>query len=172
MSSNNLKNRLLAAGVRVKLDDSEKSPGFKFAESEMRGIPLRIEIGPKDIENNQCVFVRRDTGEKTFVSLENVENDAKECLENIQTNMFETALAHRDAHTYVARNMEEFKDIADNKPGFIKAMWCGDRACEDKIKEEAGATSRCMPKEQEQLSDVCVCCGKKATKMVYWGKAY
>ena len=104
-AANNLENRLIAAGVRVKLDDSEKSPGFKFAESEMRGIPLRIEIGPKDIENNQCVFVRRDTGEKTFVSLENVENDAKECLENIQTNMFETALAHRDAHTYVERNM-------------------------------------------------------------------
>ena len=171
-AANALKDRLYAAGVRVKLDDSEKSPGFKFAESEMRGIPLRIEIGPKDIENNQCVFVRRDTGEKIFVSLENVESEAKECLEKIQTNMYETALAHREAHTYEARTMEEFKDIADNKPGFIKAMWCGDRACEDKIKEEAGATSRCMPEAQEQLSDVCVCCGKKATKMVYWGKAY
>ena len=171
-AANALKDRLYASGVRVKLDDSEKSPGFKFAESEMRGIPLRIEIGPKDIENNQCVFVRRDTGEKIFVSLENVESEAKECLEKIQTNMYETALAHREAHTYEARTMEEFKDIADNKPGFIKAMWCGDRACEDKIKEEAGATSRCMPEAQEQLSDVCVCCGKKATKMVYWGKAY
>jgi len=171
-AANALYDRLKVAGIRVKLDDSEKSPGFKFAESEMRGIPLRIEIGPKDIENNQCVFVRRDTGEKSFVSLDNVESDAKECLENIQTNMYETALAHRDAHTYEARTMEEFKDIADNKPGFIKAMWCGDRACEDKIKEVAGATSRCMPEAQEQISDVCVCCGKKAKKMVYWGKAY
>ena len=171
-AANTLYDRLKVAGLRVKLDNSEKSPGFKFAESEMRGIPLRIEIGPKDIENNQCVFVRRDTGEKSFVSLDNVEGDAKDCLENIQTNMYETALAHRDAHTYEARTMEELKDIADNKPGFIKAMWCGDRACEDKLKEFAGVTSRCMPDEQEQISDVCVCCGKKAKKMVYWGKAY
>lgn len=171
-AANTLYDRLKVAGLRVKLDNSEKSPGFKFAESEMRGIPLRIEIGPKDIENNQCVFVRRDTGEKSFVSLDNVEGDAKDCLENIQTNMYETALAHRDAHTYEARTMEELKDIADKKPGFIKAMWCGDRACEDKLKEFAGVTSRCMPDEQEQISDVCVCCGKKAKKMVYWGKAY
>lgn len=167
-----LRDRLKAADFRVTLDDSEKSPGFKFAESEMRGIPLRIEIGPKDIENAQCVFVRRDTGEKSFVALENVEVDASECLENIQTNMYKTALAYRDSHTYEAGNMDEFKDIIENKPGFIKAMWCGDRACEDKIKEETAATSRCMPQNQEQIGDVCVCCGKKAKKIVYWGKAY
>ena len=91
---------------------------------------------------------------------------------NMQKYMLERARKHRDAHTYVAHNMEELKDIADNKPGFIKAMWCGDQACEDKIKEETTATSRCMPFEQEHLSDVCVCCGRPAKKMVYWGKAY
>ena len=167
-----LKDRLKQAGVRVKLDDSEKSPGFKFAESEMRGIPLRIEIGPKDLENNQCVFVRRDTGEKMQVLLKDLEEEVLKYLDSIQHNMYETALAHRQSHTYTAVNMDEFKDLAQNKPGFIKAMWCGDRACEDRIKEETSATSRCIPEVQENISDVCVCCGKKATKMVYWGKAY
>ena len=163
---------LKAAGVRVKVDDTDKSPGFKFAEQEMRGIPIRIECGPKDIENGQAVICRRDTREKYTVTFEELVEKVQEILETIQKDMLERARAHRDAHTYVATNYEEFKDTIVNKPGFVKAMWCGDRACEDKIKEDVQATSRCMPFEQEHLSDVCVCCGKPAKKMVYWGRAY
>ena len=165
-----LKNRL--SGFRVKLDATDNKPGWKFAEAEMRGIPVRVEIGPKDIEANQAVLARRDTGEKIVVSLDELETKVDELLKQIQSDMFEKARAHRDAHTYVATNYDEFKDIIANKPGFVKAMWCGDRACEDKIKEETTATSRCMPFAQEHLSDVCVCCGRPAKKMVYWGKAY
>ncbi len=157
---------------RVKVDDSDKSPGWKFSEQEMRGIPIRIEIGPKDIEANQAVIVRRDTREKITVSLDAVTETVSEVLDTIQKDMLERARAHRDAHTFKAAGYEEFKEIIANKPGFVKAMWCGDQACEDKIKEETGATSRCMPFEQEQISDTCVCCGKKAKSMVYWGKAY
>ena len=158
---------------RAKLDDSDKSPGWKFSEQEMRGIPIRVELGPKDIENNQCVLVRRDTREKTVVSLDEVENVVPELLETIQKDMFERAKAHRDAHITDAHNYDEFCDAVENKPGFIRGMWCGDRACEDKIKEETAATSRCMPfNDQEHISDVCVCCGKPAKKLVYWGKAY
>ena len=158
---------------RAKLDDSDKSPGWKFSEQEMRGIPLRVELGPKDIENNQCVLVRRDTREKVVVSLDEVETKVPELLETIQKDMFERAKAHRDAHITDAHNYEEFCDAVENKPGFIRGMWCGDRACEDKIKEETAATSRCMPfNDQEHISDVCVCCGKPAKKLVYWGKAY
>ena len=163
---------LKAAGVRVKVDDTDKSPGFKFAEQEMRGIPIRIECGPKDIENGQAVICRRDTREKYTVKFEELVEKVQEILQTIQKDMLERARAHRDAHTYVATNYEEFKDTIVNKPGFVKAMWCGDRACEDKIKEDVQATSRCMPFEQEHLSDVCVCCGKPAKKMVYWGRAY
>ena len=162
----------LAKNFRTTIDDSDKGPGFKFAEAEMRGIPVRVEIGPKDIEANQAVLARRDTGEKIVVSLDELETKVDELLKQIQSDMFEKARAHRDAHTYVATNYDEFKDIIANKPGFVKAMWCGDRACEDKIKEETTATSRCMPFAQEHLSDVCVCCGRPAKKMVYWGKAY
>ena len=164
---------LKAAGIRAKVDATDKSPGFKFAEQEMRGIPIRVELGPKDIENNQCVLVRRDTREKTVVSLDEVENVVPELLETIQKDMFERAKAHRDAHITDAHNYDEFCDAVENKPGFIRGMWCGDRACEDKIKEETAATSRCMPfNDQEHISDVCVCCGKPAKKLVYWGKAY
>ncbi len=162
----------LAANARVKVDDSDKTPGFKFAEQEMRGIPVRIEIGPKDLANNQAVLVRRDTREKIAVSLDEIEEKLAELLKTIQHDMLERARAHRDAHTYTATTMEELKDIADNKPGFIKAMWCGDRACEDAIKEQVGVTSRCMPFAQEHIADTCVCCGKKAKTLVYWGKAY
>lgn len=157
---------------RVKVDNTDKSPGFKFAEQEMRGIPVRVEIGPKDIQANQAVLVRRDTSEKMIVSLEEIAAKIKELLQTIQTDMFEKAKARRDASISTAVNYEEFKDAVKNKPGFIKAMWCGNQACEDKIKEDTTATSRCMPFVQEQLSDVCVCCGKQAKHMVYWGKAY
>ncbi|MCC5422720.1 proline--tRNA ligase [Clostridium botulinum] len=162
----------LAKVVRVKLDDSDKMPGWKYSEYEMKGIPLRIEIGPKDIEKNQAVLVRRDNREKTIVSLDEIEIKVQEMLDIIHNSMLEEAKKTRDEKTYVATNMEEFEDTIENKPGFIKAMWCGDRACEDKIREVTGATSRCMPFEQEVVSDTCVCCGKKAKNLVYWGRAY
>lgn len=170
--ANELKESLLAKGIRVKLDDSDKTPGFKFSECEMRGVPLRLEIGPKDIENNQCILVRRDTGEKIVSSLENIEKEVVSLLEEIQNDMFKRALEHREAHTYEAGTMEEFTEIVENKPGFVKALWCGDRECEDKIKELTQATSRCMPLNGQGKEGKCVCCSKPATKMVYWGRAY
>lgn len=157
---------------RVKVDDSDKSPGWKFSEQEMRGIPVRIELGPKDIEANQCVVVRRDTREKIVVSLDEVDTKVAQILDMMQVEMLERARVHRDEHTYEAKTMDEFMDIAANKPGFIKAMWCNDVACENSIKEKAGCTSRCMPFAQERLTETCVCCGKPAKSLVYWGKAY
>ncbi|MCX4346241.1 MAG: proline--tRNA ligase [Lachnospiraceae bacterium] len=160
------------AAFRVKVDDTDKTPGWKFSEQEMRGIPIRVEIGPKDIAANQAVIVRRDTREKIVVSLDEIEKKAGEILDVMQKEMLARALAHRDAHTYEAHTTEEFRDIVANKPGFVKAMWCGERACEDEIKEKTGATSRCMPFAQERIAETCVCCGKPAKKLVYWGKAY
>lgn len=160
------------SGFRVKVDDTDKSPGYKFAEQEMRGIPVRIEIGPKDIEAGQAVLVRRDTREKLTVALQEMEAALKEVLEQIQKDMLERARAHRDEHTYEAKDMETFTKAVEEHPGFIKAMWCGERACEDEIKEKTGATSRCMPFAQETIAETCVCCGKKAKSLVYWGKAY
>ena len=167
-----VKETLKAAGFRVKVDDSDKNPGWKFSEQEMRGIPVRVEMGPRDIEAGKAIIVRRDTREKTEVEIANLATEVKAILDKMQVEMLERARTHRDAHTYVATNYDEFKEIVATKSGFVKAMWCGDQACEDKIKEETTATSRCMPFNQEHLSDVCVCCGKPAKKMVYWGKAY
>ena len=169
--ANELKNKL-ASVCRVKLDDSDNSAGWKFSEYEMKGVPLRLEIGPKDIENNRCVVVRRDNGEKIFVSLDELEAKIPELLEAVRDGLYQKAIDRRAAMTFTARDYAELKDIADNKPGFIKAMWCGDRECEDKLKDELGITSRCIPFEQEHLSDTCVCCGKPAKHMLYWGKAY
>ena len=169
--ANELKNKL-ASVCRVKLDDSDNSAGWKFSEYEMKGVPLRLEIGPKDIENNRCVVVRRDNGEKIFVSLDELEAKIPELLEAVRDGLYQKAIDRRAAMTFTARDYAELKDIADNKPGFIKAMWCGDRACEDKLKDKLGITSRCIPFEQEHLSDTCVCCGKPAKHMLYWGKAY
>jgi len=163
---------LLAEHFQVKVDDTDKSPGWKFAEQEIRGIPTRIEIGTKDIEAGQAVIVRRDTREKIVVSLEELETKLSEVLDTMQKEMLERARAHRDAHTYDALTYEEFIETVNNKPGFVRAMWCGDQACEDKIKEDTTATSRCMPFEQQAISGQCVCCGKPAKKLVYWGKAY
>ena len=159
-------------GFRVKVDDSDKSPGWKFAEHEMRGVPVRIEIGPKDIEAGQAMVARRDTGEKMTVALDALETEIPKLLETIQKDMLERARVHRDEHTYTATNLEEMTDIAANKPGFIKAMWCEEQECEDKLKEVVGVTSRCMPFAQEEVAETCVCCGKPAKKLVYWGKAY
>ena len=167
-----VKEALIHAGIRAKLDDTDKSPGWKFSEQEMRGIPVRIELGPKDIEAGQAVVVRRDTREKQIVAIEKLPETIKELLDAIHTDMLERARAHRDAHTYEARELAEFKRIADEKPGFIKAMWCGCQECEDALKEEAGVTSRCMPFAQEHISDTCIYCGKPAKHLVYWGKAY
>ena len=158
--------------VRVKVDDSDKSPGWKFSECEMRGVPLRIEIGPKDLEAGKCVIVRRDNREKIEVADTELEAKVQELLVTIQKDMLEAARVHRDAHTYSATDMDEFRKIFAEKAGFVKAMWCGEQECEDKIKEELSVTSRCMPFEQEQISDRCVCCGKPAKHMVYWGRAY
>ena len=167
-----LQEELKAAGLRVKLDDSDKSPGWKFSEQEMRGIPMRIELGPKDLEAGQCVMVRRDSREKSIVPLSAAAQQAAQLLETIQADMLSNARAHLNAHISDAVTYEEFCTAIEEKPGFVRAMWCGDQACEDRIKEDTTATSRCMPFEQEQISDVCVCCGRPAKKLVYWGKAY
>ena len=157
---------------RVKLDDSDKSPGWKFSEYEMRGVPVRIELGPKDIDKNQAVLVSRVDRSKTFVSLDNIEEELAKLLDKIQQQMFDAALENRESKTSSATTYDEFKSIIEEKGGFVKAMWCGDEECEAKIKEDTTATSRCIPFEQENLSDKCICCGKPAKKMVYWGKAY
>jgi len=168
-----LKGILANAGIRVKMDDSEKSPGWKFSEQEMRGIPMRIELGPKDIEAGKCVLVRRDTREKIECALEQAAEIAGKLLQNIQDDMYARAKEHLNTHITEVKSYAAFKDAVENKPGFIRAMWCGDEACENKIKEDTTATSRCMPlKEESAVSDVCVCCGKPAHKLVYWGKAY
>ena len=157
---------------RVKLDDSDNSPGWKFAEYEMKGVPVRLEIGPRDIENNQCVLVRRDNREKYFVSLDELETKVPEVLQMVRDGLYQSALENRERRTYVAHNLDEFIELANTKSGFIKSMWCGDRECEEKLKEVAGVTSRCLPFEQEHIGDTCPVCGKHADKMVYWGKAY
>ncbi len=162
----------ISNSFRVKLDSSDKMPGWKFNEYEMKGVPIRLEIGPKDIENNQVVLVRRDTREKLVVSIDELEKELSKLLDAIQLDLLEKAKNHRELKTFNALTLEEFKDIAENKPGFIKAMWCGDKACEDKLKEEVGVTARCMPFKQESISNTCVCCGKEAVSLVYWGKAY
>ncbi len=163
----------LGEQFRIKLDDSEQSPGWKFSQYEMQGVPLRLEIGPKDLEKNQCVLVRRDNREKIFVSLDELETKIPELLQAVHDGLYERALQNLHDKTFVAHTHEEFLDIAANKPGFIKAMWCGDTACEEKLKEETnGVKSRCIPFEEEHLDDVCVCCGKPAKHMVYWGRQY
>ena len=163
----------LKGKFRVKLDDTDNSPGWKFSQYEMQGVPLRLEIGPKDIEKNQCVLVRRDTREKLFVSLDNLEEEIEKALEAVHNGLYERALKNLEEKTYTATTLEEFVDTAENRPGFIKAMWCGDSACEDKLKElTGGVKSRCIPFHEEHLADTCVCCGRPAKHMVFWGKQY
>lgn len=158
---------------RAQIDAREEySPGYKFNEWEMKGVPIRLEIGPKDIEQEQCVLVRRDTGDKEFVKLDEVSKRIDTMLEDIHNNMLLKAFENRKNRTFIAENMDELKLIYENKQGFVKTMWCGDRECEDKLKEEVGVTIRCMPLEQENLGERCVCCGKKADKMIYIGKQY
>ncbi len=163
----------LKTKFRVKYDDSDQSPGWKFSQYEMKGVPVRVELGPKDIEKNQCVIVRRDTREKIFVSLDNLEVEVEKALQAVHDGMYERALKNMQEKTHVATTFDEFVQTAEEKPGFIKAMWCGDKECEEKLKEVTGGVkSRCIPFEEEHLSDKCVCCGKEAKHMVYWGKQY
>ena len=171
--ANELYDRLKAQGLRVKLDDSDQSTGWKFSQYEMKGVPVRLEIGPKDMENNSCVLVSRVTREKKFVSLDNLEEEVKAMLAQVHDELVARATANRIDKTCDATTHEEFLSIAENKPGFIRAMWCGDSACEDQLKDETGGVkSRCIPFVEDHLSDVCVCCGKPAKHMVIWGRQY
>jgi prolyl-tRNA synthetase len=170
------KSRELAAAIgayaRVKLDDSDKAPGWKFSQWEMKGVPLRLEVGPRDIEQGQCVLVRRDTREKQFVKFEDLPTAIPAALEALAQDLYDRALANRESRTYSAVTMDEAKNLAKTKTGFIKTMWCGDEACEEAMKEQAGLSSRCIPFAQEHLADVCPVCGRPAQKMVVWGIAY
>ncbi|MCL2236001.1 MAG: proline--tRNA ligase [Defluviitaleaceae bacterium] len=169
--ANELKNRL-SSDFRVKLDDSDRTPGWKYAEYEMKGVPLRLEIGPKDIEAGQGVLVRRDNREKTIIKLDNLEQEVANALEGLQTALYQSALDNRENRTTSVTTIEELKTALDQKPGFIKAMWCGELACENAVKEQATATSRLIPFEQESVGATCLACGKPADKMVVWGRAY
>ena len=164
--------RLVKAGFRVKMDDSDQSAGWKFAEYEMKGIPLRLELGPKDMEKNQCVLVRRDSGEKAFVSLDGIEDTVAAMLDAIHDGLYARAKKNLEDNTYACSSLEEVKEKMQERGGFAKTMWCGDEACEIRMKEEAGVTSRCIPFAQENLGDVCPICGKPAKHMIYWGVAY
>ncbi len=164
---------LKKAGLRVYMDQSDNSPGWKYSQYEMKGVPVRLELGPRDIENNSCVLVSRVTREKKFVSLDNLEEEVQAMLKFVHDELVERALKNRQEKTHDAHTHEEFLEIAANRPGFIRAMWCGDSACEDQLKDETGGVkSRCIPFTEEHLSDTCVCCGKKAKHMVVWGRQY
>jgi len=164
---------LKAAGFRVELDDRDtQSAGWKFNEWEMKGVPIRLEIGPRDVEKNQVVLVRRDNHEKTFVPVEELTDTIHNMLEEIHKGLYDKALTMREENTHVAHDMDEFKDIVETRKGFIKAMWCGDVGCEDRIKDEFSLTARCIPFEQEKLADHCICCGEEAKHMVYFARAY
>ena len=167
-----LKDRLTAAGLRVAMDDSDQSAGWKFAQYEMKGVPLRVECGPRDLENGQCVLVRRNDGEKTVVKLEELETAVAQQLQLVHDGMYERAKKNLDEHIYEAHSLEEAKTLQEKNGGFVKTMWCGSLECEMKMKEEAGMSSRCIPFAQEKLDTVCACCGKPADKMIYWGVAY
>ncbi|MBQ2308886.1 MAG: proline--tRNA ligase [Clostridia bacterium] len=163
----------LASKWRVKLDDSDQSTGWKYSQYEMKGVPLRLEIGPRDIENNSCVLVSRVSRQKTFVSLDNIEEEIEKALAAVHDELLARAEKNLCEKMNVAHDHEEFLDIAANHPGFIKAMWCGDAECEEKLKDETGGVkSRCIPFVEEHISDVCACCGKPAKHMVVWGRQY
>ena len=167
-----LRDKLLNAGLRVKMDASDNSMGWKCAEYEMKGVPLRVECGPRDLENGQCVLVRRTDREKIVVKLEDLTAAVDQQLRIVQQQMFDKAKKNLDEHIYPAFSLEEAKELQEKNGGYIKTMWCGDVACEMKMKEVAGMSSRCIPFAQEHLADTCPCCGRPAQKMVYWGVAY
>ena len=164
---------ILEEKFRVKLDDSDNSTGWKYSQYEMKGVPVRLEIGPRDIENNCCVLVSRVSRQKTVVSLDNIAEEVEKMLQSVHDELYARAKKNLEEKTSVAHDYEEFLDIAENRPGFIKAMWCGETECEDKIKDETGGVkSRCIPFVAENISDKCVCCGKPAKHMVVWGRQY
>jgi prolyl-tRNA synthetase len=167
-----IRDKLLNAGLRVKMDASDNSMGWKCAEYEMKGVPLRVECGPRDLENGQCVLVRRTDREKIVVKLEDLTAAVDQQLRIVQQQMFDKAKKNLDEHIYPAFSLEEAKELQEKNGGYIKTMWCGDVACEMKMKEVAGMSSRCIPFAQEHLADTCPCCGRPAQKMVYWGVAY
>ena len=162
--------RLQKAGIRAKGDFSDNSPGWKFAQYEMKGVPLRIEIGPKDLEKNQFVAVRRDNGEKSFLPLDDLESAVSALLDTVHDGLYEKAKKNLDSHTWPVSSLEEAAE--KGRDGFVKAMWCGDLACEMRMKDQAGLSSRCIPYQQEHLGDTCAICGKPAKNMVIWGVAY
>ena len=164
--------KAIGAYARVKLDDSDKAPGWKFSQWEMKGVPLRLEVGPRDIEQGQCVLVRRDTREKQFVKFEDLPTAIPAALDALAKDLYDRALKNREARTVSATTMEEIKEKTAARTGFVKTMWCGDLACEEAMKEQAGLSSRCMPFAQEHLADTCPVCGKPAKTMVVWGVAY
>ena len=164
--------RLKAAGIRVEFDTREQSAGWKFNEWEMKGVPVRLEIGPRDLENNQATIVRRDTLEKTTLSLDTIEDSIKALLDDVQQSLFDRAKARREERIFAVQTMEELQEAVETKHGFASAMWCGERACEDRIKELTGATSRVMPFEQQLLGDRCVCCGKPAKVNMLFARSY
>ena len=167
-----IQNRLMEAGLRVKVDDSDNSMGWKCAEYEMKGVPLRVECGPRDLENGQVVLVRRNDGEKTVVKLEDLEKAVEEQLQLVHQGMYARAKKNLEEHIYEAHSLEEAKELQEKNGGFIKTMWCGELECELKMKEQAGMSSRCIPFAQENLGDVCPICGKPAKHMILWGVAY
>ena len=167
-----VRDRLAAAGIRVKMDDSDNSMGWKCAEYEMKGVPLRVECGPRDLENGQCVLVRRTDREKVVVKLEELEQAVAEQLVVVQQQMYDKAKKNLDEHIYEAHSLDEAKQLQEENGGYIKTMWCGDLECELRMKDEAGMSSRCIPFAQENLGETCACCGKPAKKMIYWGVAY
>jgi prolyl-tRNA synthetase len=171
-SAAEIRDRLANAGLRVKMDDSDNSMGWKCAEYEMKGVPLRVECGPRDLENGQVVLVRRNDGEKIVAKLDELEQAVAEQLELVHQGMYQRAKKNLDEHIYEAHSLEEAKELQEKNGGFVKTMWCGELDCELAMKEKAGMSSRCIPFAQEHLGDTCACCGKPANKMIYWGVAY
>ena len=162
----------LSQSYRVKIDSSDKMPGWKFSEYEMKGVPLRLELGPRDLEKNQCLAVRRDTGEKIALSLDTLTQSVSALLDDIHENLLNKAQERMDSRISSAADWDSFVRLVAEKPGFIRALWCGDPACEQTVKDETGATSRCIPFDQQPAEGLCICCQKKAKHMVIWGKAY
>ena len=163
---------LKEAGITYKTDMSDKSPGYKFAETEVKGYPIRVEIGSRDLESGSVTLVRRDTLEKVQVNVDSIESKVKELLDTIQKDMYDRALARRNTMLYTANNYEEMKKIAEEKSGFILVNWCGDVACENKVKDELGLKSRCIPEGNSEPDGKCAICGKSAKCKLYFGKQY
>lgn len=164
---------LLKKKFRVELDERDNyTPGYKYNDWEMKGVPIRIEIGPRDVSDNQCIVVERDSGDKTAIKLDGIELKLKEILDNIQSRMFEDSRKNMVKRTFSVTSLVEFIEKINKKQGYIKAMWCGQKECEAEIKEKTGARSRCIPFKQEKISDQCVVCGQKAKHLVFWGRQY